>query len=128
MTRAVFISLALGVCTVLSGCDDTTETIGERLPSPDGKVEAVRVDREAGATVSDSVYIYVVPSGAKMSDFGAPSIRVDKYSGIKMKWKANRDLLVTYTEAQVFESNKTWSSPFVDFNRHEVAISLQEKP
>ncbi|MBC8140682.1 MAG: hypothetical protein H7Y38_04500 [Armatimonadetes bacterium] len=129
MRLFILLALILGAFTPLSGCDDdTTETVGKRIASPDGRVEVVRVDRESGATVSDSVFVYVVPTGTKMSDFGTPSIRVHNYRDIQMKWKSNRNLDVIYAEAEVLEFNKTWSSPFVDSNRYEVTITLQKKP
>jgi hypothetical protein len=106
----------------------TAERIVQVLESPDGKVQAVRMNREAGATVSDSVFIYIVPKGEGVSWTTKTLVRLNRYRDVEMGWKSGRELKVTYAEANIIESESEWSSHEVDGGRYQVKIDLHQKP
>lgn len=106
----------------------TEERVVQILDAPGGKVQAVRVNREAGATVSDSVYIYIVPKGERLSWTTRSSIRLNRYSDVTMNWGSERELNITYRAADVLEFEKTWNSLEVDGGRYHVQLNLKQKP
>lgn len=73
--------LSLAACS----CEDTEI---QRIKSPDGKVEAVLVQGNCGATTSYSEELYIVPAGgklpaeAKLSQFVA-----DHADGLEIGWR-----------------------------------------
>ena len=75
----------------------------KRLPSPDNKVEAVLVSRNAGATGA-SYDIIVLPKGQKHQNakkwliaFTASHVR-----DLNFNWKSPKELEITYKEADIY--------------------------
>jgi hypothetical protein len=81
------------------GCEVESTEI-DRRASPSGTLEAVAIERDAGATASTALQLYLVAKGQKaLKD---PFLSVDQFSGFSMEWLDARTLLVRLKEARVF--------------------------
>src|SRR6266571_3498324 len=98
---AVFCALSLA-CSPLCVSEEQL-----RIPSPDGKVEAVLFQRDCGATTDFSTQVSVLPSGARLGDAGGNVFIADadhsrapraSWGGppASMRWQGLRHLVVTY--------------------------------
>ena len=113
----------LGLLLFLDACDLVEKTEVARIVSPDGRVEAVLVKVEAGATVATSFKVYIVPKGGKASHPN-PDFLADHVEGLDLKWQAPRLLVIRYDKARIFRFSNFWHSREVDDFRYEVEIRL----
>lgn len=95
-----------------------------RVPSPDGKVDAVLVESNGGATTSFGYDVYIVRAGARVSGNSAAwlydALRSDHAYGVNMKWDSPNRLVLEYLQAR----NVKLSSPHprIDGRSFEIAI------
>jgi hypothetical protein len=73
------------------------------MPSPDGRVEAVLMETNGGATTSFGYEVHVVEKGRPASDqvarlYGA--VRNENAYGANLKWISDNELVVEYLEAR----------------------------
>jgi hypothetical protein len=94
-TAVMLLSLAAAGCD-LCGNQEIT-----RIPSPDGKIEAVLFERDCGATTNFSAQISVVPKGAPAEGIGNVFVG-GTYHGptwlgppANVKWVTSRLLIIS---------------------------------
>jgi hypothetical protein len=81
-----------------------------RLPSPDSLVEAVLISGNGGATTRLVFQVYIIDAGAKLdvkSDDNAV-FTADYTNNVRMNWKANRLLEISYEEARIHNFKNFW--------------------
>jgi hypothetical protein len=109
------------VFTAVSGCSHFGREI-ERLPSPDHRVEAILVERQKG--FSGAVYlVYIAPLRAhRLSN---EVFRADSCQGLKIEWKNDKVLDISYSKAIVYYYRNYWYSSDVDHWRYRVEVRLR---
>jgi len=88
-----------------AGCFLTSEDEVARVTSPSGRLDAVLVETNGGATTSFGYYAYVVTHGEKyrlrprVADlYGAG--RSHQASGANLRWEGSRQLIIEYLTAR----------------------------
>lgn len=105
----IFFSSVILILHVLSGDDIVSEIETHRLVSPNGKVDAVVIEADGGATTSVVQRIYVVEHGSKV--LGKPQIVLDgalikKYDqntskyGVNIDWDSTNELRISYSSVK----------------------------
>jgi hypothetical protein len=123
----VYLVLSAVILLVVAwACNRPTRNEIARVPSPDHVVDAVFVEVEPdmlGATVPDSFFVYIVPTGA--SQFDDPVLNGDHFEGLKLAWKRPKYLEIEFEKARIFHfTNFWWSKEVQDFH-YEVEVSLR---
>jgi hypothetical protein len=78
----------------------------QRVASPDGRLDAVLMEVNAGATTSYVYEVHVVPHGAPASDTTKAKARLDGATrnasayGATLRWQDQGDLSVEYLQAR----------------------------
>jgi hypothetical protein len=96
-----------------------------RVNSPDGRMDAVYIQRDAGAMTVARYLIYVVPSGQKP---GKKSIAVfggKRVFDLKIDWDEERKLLIQYSAADVFHF-RNYMYPFKDDVGYRIEIEMRD--
>lgn len=79
----------------------------DRIPSPDGKVDAVLMKYDAGATTSSIIRIYIVPpgtvitAGSKLTEKYVPIFTAQHVENRKVNWLKNNLLAIEYDKAEI---------------------------
>jgi hypothetical protein len=114
------IVLNLLALTAASGCLQSRREI-EHLPSPDRRVEAILVERQKG--FSSAVYlVYIAPLGARR--LSNEVFRADSCQGLKVEWKNEKVLDISYSKAIVYYYRNYWYSSDVDDWRYRVEVRI----
>src|SRR6266480_4951758 len=94
------ISVALAAACFLTSEDEVA-----RVTSPSGRLDAVLVETNGGATTSFGYYAYIVPHGKtyergpRVADlYGAG--RSHQASGANLRWEGSRQLIIEYLTAR----------------------------
>lgn len=89
------------VCLILTSCSPRVDVLA-RLPSPDGRLDAVHAQPKTGATVGFVDWVYIVPHGANPE--GKPIFVADKVSpALNIQWSGS-SLTIRAQTARVFTS------------------------
>jgi hypothetical protein len=90
------VALALSCMAFVFGCSASYEEKW-RLQSPDGRVDAVWVEVNAGATMDFYYHLYIVRSGDK-PERGTHRLIADRISNLRASWRRPKQLerLVRY--------------------------------
>lgn len=88
---------------LLTGCGLVSRDEVARVPSPDGRVDAVLMETNGGATTSFGYEVHVVEKGRPASDqvarlYGAG--RNENAYGANLKWISDNELVVEYLDAR----------------------------
>jgi hypothetical protein len=78
----------------------------QRFRSPDGKLEAVLVERQTGATVSTPTELYLVNVGQRIGE--NPVFVADKTNGLILKWTSPSTITIWYSKARIFRFTNFW--------------------
>jgi hypothetical protein len=92
-------------------CDPSDWSFDEvaRVTSPSGKVDAVLIERNGGATTSFGHNVYIVPTGRSVPKRDAEvaklygAIRNKSAYGVNLKWEGANNLAAEYLEAKSAE-------------------------
>jgi hypothetical protein len=124
MVCLITMSISYSCTTNIAGDLELTEKT--RIESKDGKVDAILAEHSTGATTSDGVAIFIVRHGKKVSkeDLQSAVFNCDHYSDVNIKWTSNKELLVSYRKARIFNYTNFWEDSDVDNYRYVVEISL----
>ena len=102
-----------------------------RWTSPDGKVDAVLMHYDAGATTSLFESVYIVPIGKKVTKFDknwrkcAPVFMADYMKDRKIYWLRDKVLEIQYEKARI-HSFKNFTMPLrEDYN---YVVEIRETP
>ncbi|WP_293400983.1 hypothetical protein [Phenylobacterium sp.] len=88
-------------CSLLAACSPRVDVLA-RLPSPDGRLDAVHAQPKTGATVGFVDWVYIVPHGANPK--GEPIFVADKVSpALNIQW-SGPSLMIEAQTARVFTS------------------------
>ena len=95
-----FLPIALAL---LAGCGLVSRDEVAQVASPDGRVEAVLIETNGGATTSFGYEVHVVPKGRPASDqvaglYGAG--RNENAYGANLKWADDHELVIEYLAAR----------------------------
>ena len=98
--RASFLPIALAL---LAGCGLVSRDEVARVASPDGRIEAVLIETNGGATTSFGYEVHVVPKGRPASAqvawlYGA--VRNENAYGANLKWADDHELVIEYLDAR----------------------------
>jgi hypothetical protein len=108
----------------IAGCD--REIRGrevQRSSSPDGIVDAVLLERDAGSTASTPYEIYLVPKGTKNYIPGTAVFRADNQEALNLTW-IGRTLDISYQRARIFHFTNFWNSAQIDNFQYLVELRL----
>lgn len=101
MSRRPMLAAPLAACLMACGLVSRDEVA--RVPSPDGRVEAVLIETNGGATTSFGYEVLVTEKGNTRGNqvaslYGA--VRSQRAYGVNLKWASNTQLLVEYQTAR----------------------------
>jgi len=94
-----------------------------RISSPDGRVEAVWIKVDGGATVDFSYNLFVVPVGGKPKN-GTQILVADRVKNLTVKWREPKRLEVIYDAARIFNFFNFWHDRDLDNYGYIVEIRL----
>ncbi len=104
----------------------------ERFPSPDGRVDAVLMGYDAGATTSYSNSLYLVPSGFKITKWDVkirdkyiPVFVADHIEGLEIQWIKAMLLEIRYNKARI---NKFCNQYMPLPNEYNYVVDVREIP
>jgi len=94
-------AIALGACLPSPGSRDEVA----RSSSPTGRVDAVLVETNGGATTPFGYSVYVVPKGARVPHEGEvaqliAAVRNDSAWGVNLRWVDHSHLALEYRDAR----------------------------
>jgi len=95
--------LGLVATVLLSGCGLISRDEVTRVSSPDGRVDAVLVETNGGATTSFGYEIHVVEKGRPPHDRVAwlyDAVRNEQAYGANLKWTNDQELVIEYLSAR----------------------------
>lgn len=101
----------------------STKTISKKS-SPDRKVEAILIEKNCGATTGFSYHLYItIPN----RDIGQeePVLVADNSEGLSIQWLNAKSLVVSYTNARIFDFTNFWQSRDLDNFQYIVEIRLR---
>lgn len=108
---------------------DSLEDEIQRVPSPDGEVDAV-VTRigGGGVTISDLWWVYLVPSGTPITKDEQPLIRATHVSpGFSVVWQRARIVEIGYEKAKISHFTNVWYYRRLDGSLDRVELKLQAR-
>lgn len=124
MYKTLKLPLLLAPLLILTACS-CEDTEIQRVKSPDGKVEAVHVRGNCGATTAYSEQIYIVTTGGKLpAEKEFSKFVADHADGLEMAWREQKVLEVRYNKARIFKFSNFWGSNDVENFEYVVEIRL----
>lgn len=111
----------------IAGCTDQelcSNTIANKILSPNNSIEAIMVTRNCGATTTQSYTVYLTTTGYQPQDSDIV-FKSDKTSQLRIKWTKENELLIQYREARIFQFKNFWSS--FNSDTHHQIVSIKEK-
>ena len=107
MMRFSLALLLVGACLSCSVSRDEVSRVG----SPSGRVDAILVESNGGATTPFVYSVYVVPRGAPAPKRGEvarliAATRNDQAGGANLRWAGQEQLLVEYRDARDVRQQK----------------------
>jgi hypothetical protein len=119
--RVILVLVLAILCACGKGTDELV--VESRVPSPDGKVDALLVRHDiGGATVPTINAVFIVPSG-NMPIEKTEIMRGDKFAGLTVKWSQERLLHISYDSGRVFSFRSFWQNKEV--NNFEYIVEIQ---
>jgi len=109
-----------------AACFSTSEDEVARVTSPSGRLDAVLVEINGGATTSFGYYAYIVPHGKKyqrgprVADLYAAG-RSRQASGANLRWEGPSQLVIEYLTAQQEKLNR----PLAVVGQDTIIVSLR---
>lgn len=113
-------------CIILASCRQSNlcQTIEvERKSSSDNRVDVVLVKSNCGATTSESITLYLVPSGNEINDQYS-TIVMDRIDNLTVEWRDNKELEVHFSHGRIFSFTNFWQSSELDEYKYIVNINL----
>lgn len=110
------------------GCHVIDEQEIERIESPDGKVDAVLIVKNGGATTSLTYEVFIVPRGGVVRKKSLPVFIADKVINLRAKWLRAKLIEISYTDARIFKYKNFWQHRDVEQFKYEVKIIETELP
>ena len=97
-----------------------------RYKSPDLAVEAVIIAGKGGATIDDSLAVYVVPAGAQVSHGSSdkPVFIAMHVKEFKIVWRKPQFLEIQYEQAKVVQFKNFWETSKLQNSPYVVEIRL----
>lgn len=93
----------LAIAVLLAACGLVSRDEVARVGSPDGRVDAVLVETNGGATTSFGYEIHVVEKGKSYREAVATlygALRNDNAYGANLRWRTDSELMVEYQQAR----------------------------
>lgn len=128
------LTIVLAAICLLSGCfniaGDWHIVEHARLKSPDGLVDAVLVEGDAGATTSFTYAVFIVPSGTKFDEksewfeSGQTLFTADKERNLQLVWREPKVLEVKFEKARIHNFRNFWSAQEVQNYDYKVELIL----
>lgn len=117
----------LAVFGAVQGCNLQEESFDEmsRQPSPDGKVDAVLLRRNAGATTAYTFRLHVVPIGNPVPTGDKAVLTADEISGESFRWTAANELEVTYPKTRI-HGFQNYKYPLIGDGQYVTRVRLTE--
>jgi hypothetical protein len=127
--RALACRVALGA--LLAGCDSGPGQIIARVPSPDGRADALLVrEEDCGATCDTAHGVYLVARGGALPEgLERAQLFLNDAKGVRVRWRDPHMLLVEYDRAVVHGFRNRWyldvrpSEPGERFHLVEVRLA-----
>ncbi len=115
------------ILTIVTACDDVGLEELKRLPSPDGKVEAVLIRVSGNATVGFGYRVYIVLPQERIDNFDDADARLIAYKAdhVDIEWSGDKELSITYGEMKILHFSNFWNSKELDNFEHEIRIDLE---
>lgn len=118
----LFIGSSLMGCAELACSSKETS----RATSPDGRVDAVVVERDCGATTRVATRVQLVPKGREVSGDKGLVFVADELAGFELRWIEQSKLELRYTAARIFQFTNFWMSRDLDNFNYVVRIAEKE--
>lgn len=117
----------------LVGCDAEnlcSESTNKTLESPSGESKAVVVKRDCGATTSEVYLVYIFNADEQPAEKNAV-FKSDKTEALSISWQDDRNLIISYKSARIFNFTNFWQSTSKSQNKEvhirEILIDWTQK-
>ena len=99
-----------------------------RVTSPDGRMDAILIETNGGATTSFGYYVFVVPPGVKLSKRDDKYIVASMYDtvrnqgayGVNLRWPVKERLQIVYLRSKTADV----LAPTLNYDGFDVAVEL----
>jgi hypothetical protein len=108
------------------GCGGPAFEELERHTSPDGRVDAVLVRSNGGATTSFGYSVHIVPTSTVVDQGTGLVFACDHQEGLSVSWIRPKLLLLEYQQARIFQFTNFWQSRAVD--DWSYVVEIREQP
>src|SRR5437879_8009429 len=115
-----FCKIILMWSLLLWGCSVARQEV-KRVRSPDGRVEAVLIQTNAGATTGFGFEVFLVPTGANPKT-GSELFRADRVVNLDLHWRESMVLEIAYDQGRIFHFSNFWNSADLDNFRYVVEV------
>jgi len=96
-----------------------------RVPSPDGRVDAVYIQRDAGAMTIAQHLVYIVPAKQQIGKKSNPVFQGKRVLNEKITWESVGKLLIQYRYADIVHF-RNYTYPFPEDTSYEVRVSEKQ--
>lgn len=97
-----------------------------RLSSPDKTVDSILVRINSHST-ADYVYkVYILPISKEATKDAHEIFIADKVENIKLEWLKNKELLIKYEKARIFQFTNFWQHADVNNFSYIVSITINK--
>jgi hypothetical protein len=105
---------------------EISRTESYRVKSPDGEVDAVLIESDAGATIPVSYHLFILPKGASSKElsFDRSQLLADKVQDLRITWIENKILQIDCKSARIFRFSNFWQSKEIQDYRYIVEIKI----
>ncbi len=118
-----FLALIFSVCLLASfSCSRPLGVEVFRLQSPDGRVDAVLLETDGGATTSLGYYLYLVPNGKKVTHSDYAVFIADRLIDRRIYWQQQKLLHIEYSDARIINFKNYWYCRELDNFKYKVKI------
>ncbi len=126
MVKFIINFYLFGCLLFFQGCSYEAERIEvSRLSSPDKTVDSVLVRINFHST-TDYVYkVYIVPISRKITKNSHEIFTADHVENIDVKWLKNKELIIKYKKARIFQFTNFWQH--ADINNFFYIVNIEIK-
>ena len=120
----------IGMSCGITGCDRINPCQQKEIyrdANPDKIVDVVISQKDCGATTSISSLIFIVPRGASVENY-TPILTADHVKGLQVEWIEQKQLMIRYSKARIFNFTNFWHSKNVDNFKYQIAIREEFVP
>lgn len=125
--RILALALSLGGMIAASGCINPAAEVLDRIPSGDGRVDALILRTDVAPSGNDVHYVQIVPKGDPPNPRKHDLFRADNVTNFRVAWVSDRVLDIEFGRARIFHFSNFWMSREIDSFGYVVEVRLRPR-